>query len=228
MSQWVLDYPEAVVQFSERYLDEVGDGSKAPLLSLFATGGGMSLGELLIVPGASARILGMHMPYEQGETLRFLEPTLGALDKFDFCSEKTISKYLQALEHRNRGNSVAPIISIVISAALTTTRWRRGDNRAFVGIHRPDGSREFYKIAISKQEKAEWEALYIVDGGVNMQALAGRRRAEDESISRAVMSLLLNDPSFASLNNGEYIARLYDSGSGGLTEDHNHWLDGEG
>lgn len=220
-NKWIKDWPDAVIEFCERY-DASSDDPR--LMSIFSTGGGMSMGDIAEVPGASKRFALAFQPYSKEDTLDFVRLRLSttSLDDWDFCSMGASVHYYNSL---NQMCNYRDYLYIAITAALTTTRWRKGNNRAFVTLNTKDDKTETWKISLSKHSEDYYESLFMEEGAANISNLTIQRRIEDNKISRAVMAIILNDPDFANLNDEEYIAKC-DIGKSSVSR--KHWLDGEG
>jgi len=227
--KWVKDYPDALVDFSTRYDKEISGGKKDPtLLAIFATGGGMSLSNLAEVPGASRRLALTHHPYSQKDTIRFLNHNGIIADEitWDYCSAASSVLYREALismcDHQ-------PYLYVAVTAALTTTRWRRGKNRAYVAISRLANKPEIWEISLAKNSEAGYEALFKNDDdSIDLESLTLQRRSEDQKISRAVLAIILEDRTFANLNDGESISTVEVLSNGKTSVSKSLWLEGEG
>ena len=118
-------------------------------------------------------------------------------ESFKFCSEKTIAEFVESM---NDTTGWADYIYVAVSAALTTTRYRRGENKAFVAImNRNEISR--WKISLEKVPEELWKEHFIIGEELDIPSLTAWRKREDQAVSIIVMALILNDPSFAGLNN---------------------------
>ena len=109
-----------------------GSGHKAALI--VSGGGSGAVHALLTHPGASRFILEAQIPYSPPAMFDYLGEKLDG-----FCSEsaaQTMAEraYERALIFTLSGDSPQPILGIACTAALQTTRERKGSDRAFLCI----------------------------------------------------------------------------------------------
>jgi nicotinamide mononucleotide (NMN) deamidase PncC len=159
-----------------------------PKVAILATGGGMSLANLGTIPGASRVLHSFYCPYETEETIQFLRANHPAMDdpdhKFIFetsaVSPGACLELYQAMAARYPNANV-----IAVTAACTSTRWRRGENRAYVACKSSDGVVEVWHLKMPKatqDEHAEFSAndILLIRG------------MEDQGIGNAAMALAGN------------------------------------
>ena len=145
---------------------------------LAITGGGVSaIANLLVVPGASNTILESLVPYHP----RSLEDFLGFQPQ-QACSADTARAL--AMQAYRRARRLAPeddVFGLGGTAALTTNRHRRGQDRCFVAIQSDGVSIEF-NLTLDKQlDRADQESIcsqLVVDAmlfgaGLNQQFESG-------------------------------------------------------
>lgn len=192
------------VEYLENLLASHTDAN--PKLSAVITGGGVSIAELLQVPGASKMVSGIYLPYAFDETSSFIShwSGLGAASAF---SKKTVSAeaadILVDTLRRCDGNKNAEtrnVISLAITAAITTNRARRGNNEAFIAIE-PTGIRAHLTLP----KLADSQFLDKVDGYVKW-LIRTTRQQEDQKIARVGLMLTFDptNPWIADLvRNGE-------------------------
>lgn len=95
---------------------------KGPKLSLLFTGCGARAAEILAVPGASEVLYDLHIPYAREAVAAEVGPPADA----------AVSPRV-ALQLHNR--PVPPgTIRVTVTAAITSTRYRRGDNHAYIVV----------------------------------------------------------------------------------------------
>lgn len=211
-----------LIEFSQAY-DAKQSREGLALLCIMATGGAMSISGLGVVPGASGRLAGTYHPYSMDELWKFVEP---GVRKFkpgfrqeDWRSVHSDSSlyYLEALKIRHPGN----YLYVASTAALETTRRRKGENVSYVAIERPGGDQTLWKILFKKKEDKHadlglhgspddvWKAIFCnADGSVNLRLLAAQRLDEDERTTLAILAIILDDKSFAFLVPGDQIIQL--------------------
>lgn len=112
-----------------------------PKLSILVAGGGVAIAELLKIPGASALVQGINFPYAVEETARFIDRNLGpdAGEEFRKKSVDGLAAVNLAGALRNHGeklNGFRNTTYVAVTAAVTTDRYRRGDNSAHIAIYR--------------------------------------------------------------------------------------------
>lgn len=124
-----------------------------------ATGGGSTaISSLLAIPGASRTVIEATVPYDPAALSHYLG---GAPDQP--CSGTTaramaMVAFQRAL--RYEPDSRQPLFGIGCSAALTTDRQRKGQDRCFVALQSIDETRE-YSLTLSREhrDRADQEAI---------------------------------------------------------------------
>lgn len=106
---------------------------------LAITGGGVSaLAELLSVAGASSTVLAAYVPYHADELAQFIG---GTPDQS--CSSKTARALaMAAFQRASTLEKEQPVFGLGCTAALATTRERRGDDRCYIAIQSSRSSSE--------------------------------------------------------------------------------------
>jgi len=137
---------------------------QSPIRGVFAvTGGGAStIASLLAVHGASRTVLEAIVPYAEDALTQFLgtrpEP---------FCSSTCAAMIARrAWERATHLTNERPVVGVGCTASLATDRPKKGDHRAFIGIHTDDGARtvsiRFVKDARKRAEEESFvEALIL-------------------------------------------------------------------
>ena len=166
---------EETLSFVENY-----DG---PLLNMFVTGAGASLVEIERIPGASSVIHSIHAPYSEPAVAEFVGSDCKPIKSVSAeMAARIIDQLVRSgLDSNEQGH-------VVVTGALTTNRWRKGPNHAYIGIHIPSkgiGPR-FYHIHIQKDD----EEVYKLMSG---DEIVHKRRNEDFAVALFVMKLLEND-----------------------------------
>lgn len=164
-----------------------------PRLSAVITGGGVSVSHLLQVPGASKMVSGIYLPYAADETSFFISHFSG-LGAASIFSRKTVSAeaadvLVDALRRRdgNKNAETRNVVSLAITASITTSRYRRGNNEAFFAIE-PAGLRAHLVLP----KLAEERFLDKVEGYVKWLVRTTREQ-EDQKIARVGL-MLTYDP----------------------------------
>lgn len=212
----------SLIDFSRAY-DAKQSREGQALLCIMATGGAMSISGLGLVPGASGRLAATYHPYSIHELFEFVKPVLlksrpnATEEEWRSVHADSALFYLEALKVRHPGN----YLYVASTAALETTRRRRGENVSYIAMRRPNGVETSWKVHFMKKEDRDvasglysspeeaWNANFRkADGSINMDVLAARRIEEDEKMTKAIMALILDDPSFARLDSGDKIIQL--------------------
>lgn len=170
-------------------------------LAFFIAGGGFSCLDFRRYPGSSKMYHTAVEPYNE-DTVNFLNKfaDAGIADphNFNFVNPEGTLQALEALENYCDNSGLA---YVVVNSALTTDRWRRGDNRAYIALSNGD-------IFIFKLSKLD-EDSYRILSEKNPRAIDEYRRREDDKVGQVVLSILLNDPTLCpELDEGEEIVRL--------------------
>jgi nicotinamide mononucleotide (NMN) deamidase PncC len=153
-----------------------------PKIAILATGGGMNLARIATIPGASRVLHSFYCPYETEETLRFLRenhPTPAAFQA-SAVSAGAARELYEAMANKYRNQAV-----LVITAACTSSRWRRGENRAFIACKNSEGVVEVWHLKIPKATEAEYRSY-------TPEIIAQVRDLEDQGISNTALALLAN------------------------------------
>lgn len=229
----IQDY--IIADFSRRY-DALMKEKQYPPLYIMATGGGMGVSDLLVYPGSSSRIASIIHPYSMDMLWELAGPEVrkGPLDftakKEDWRSVHPESAliYLQSIKH----SVLQDYYFVAATAALETTRRRKGKNVCYVATQPGRyGPKRVWEILLRKHEDdpsyfysrnengetvtrvstpdEEWNSMFMRDGEINMGNLAMVRQVQDNNISRAILNIVLDDPTFyAPLVDGESITLL--------------------
>ena len=133
-----------------------GSGHKAALI---VTGGGSgAVHALLSHPGASRFVLEVQIPYSPFAMFDYLGEKLDG-----FCSETAAQTmagraYERALIFTLSDGAAQPILGIACTAALQTTRERKGSDRAFFCI-KSRKQQAVHKLEVEPGSRAEQEAV---------------------------------------------------------------------
>jgi hypothetical protein len=171
---------------------------KGPPIYFFITGGGHSCLDFRRFPGASKLLRGAFEPYASEEIAEFMngfhqggqhiDPS-----NFSFCTEQMTIDALSALSGFVH-DTIA--LMVVVNSALTTDRWRRGDNRSYIATSRGN----LFKFNINKLDEETYGVLQR-----NKPALIDDiRHMEDAKVGQVVLAIIMNDPTMMpSLDAGE-------------------------
>jgi nicotinamide mononucleotide (NMN) deamidase PncC len=164
-------YQERLRVFVRRY--------QGPKLAILATGGAATLSMLATVPGVSRILDSIHVPYATEASdacCLFPVASLGAV------SPEKVSEMLSGLEQQTLARS-EPLVRVVVSAALTAQRYRRGENHAYVVLSVDGQARRNFHIRFSKFSEEEHAAL-------TESEKTERRLLEDWELTDKVLCLI--------------------------------------
>jgi hypothetical protein len=142
---------------------------EGPKLAIVATGGAAHLGDLAAIPGASRVLHSVDVPYAT---------ELVPLKDYSAVSEERLYELKEFYSFCYGGPK--GIRWIIVTAALTTDRYRRGPNHAWVQI---TGRNHYF--AMDKLSEAEHFELAQIPGGILQ-----RRQQEDWDLTHRVLDLL--------------------------------------
>lgn len=119
-----------------------------PKLRLLMTGVGSYATGIIGIPGSSAMIDSVYVPYSKesvAELLERLHPNAAeVLENAGSVSQEMVVALHLCNSHNLRG-----ALPITITGAITTTRYRRGENHAFIAFGHPS-SMEVYHLKFDK------------------------------------------------------------------------------
>jgi len=174
-----------------------------PKIAFLILGGGFSCLDFRRFPGSSKFYHTAIEPYGEDAANFLSKYSNTAPSPTDpLCNAKTTLLALAALtNYCNDPN----LLYVVVNSALTTDRWRRGENRAYIATSRGD----MYEMHISKLAEDEYSAL-----GARPNLIDMIRHEEDEKVGQAAISIIMEDPSIApELNSDEQILRIHNVNS---------------
>jgi len=224
------------MEFSQAY-DAMQDREGKALLCIMTTGGGMSISGLGVIPGASSRLAGTFHPYSMDELWEFVNPVVNKVDtnankeNWRSVHHESSLHYLAALKIRYPGK----YFYVVSTAALETTRRRRGENVSYIAICRPDGTESSWKILLTKTEDIgaivnkdgksthennsdeKWNRMFKFkdkDGSehLDLPNIFLARMVQDSKVTSAIFAIILNDPNFAHLTYADSIVKITENG----------------
>ena len=154
-------------------------------LAILATGGGIGLCDIAKIPGASRILQDVHIPYATEETVRFLR-NWHPHDIENFQFEDSAVSPAAALELYRAMEVRYPACRVVaVTAACMTTRWRRGEDRAYIACKNSEGVVQVWHLKIPKASEEEHKAL-------DFETLCAAREMQDTGISNVAMMILIN------------------------------------
>jgi len=117
MTNFRSETPDTIVTLVETY--------RGPKLSLLFTGCGARAAEIVSVPGASEVLYDLHIPYAR----EAVEALIGAND-----SSAVSAAMVRRLHDRKVPKGA---LRVTVTAAITSTRYRRGNNHAYIMVDHP-------------------------------------------------------------------------------------------
>jgi len=191
---------KTTLHFVENY--ELGNDN-APKLAILATGGGISLGDIAKIPGSSRILHSFYVPYATEETLRFLRTWHPhKVEDFDFeksaVSPKAALELYKAMEARYPGCR-----TVAVTAACISSKWRRGENRAYIACKNNEGVVQVWHLKVPKLSEKDHQTL-------KFQTLVEAREMQDEGIANVAMLILSNyTPGITGLKNDGTLSVCY-------------------
>ena len=164
-----MKYNKALKYFSENY-------KSSNKLSFCLLGGGISLTNLLEVPGNSRIVNQIYIPYD---TSSLSVNYRRILNKSSICSAQNTILYNNIFNDLIEG--VHNNKNIIVNCVLTTDRYREGDNRAFIFIENVG----VWKVKLNKLNEKSRKSLKTL--------VSKKRTEEDQIISQIVLSLILTN-----------------------------------
>lgn len=161
-------------------LNEFVKKYSGPKLAITITGGGVSFAEIASIPGVSNILHSIYIPYSDKALKKYiLQHNL--IIETSAVSEKRIYQLFNCSISENPN-----CLHIIISAALTTTRYRKGKNHAmiFVAENKTDTDMDFCELELEKLDEPEYDFLIGIHG------LETLRKKEDQQITYKVLELL--------------------------------------
>ena len=212
----------------QHFMDTWPEG-KAPC-SFFVTGGGFSLLDIGKIPGASRVFADAYIAYHMLEEVAFLRTVIGEHTSLlvdgtvGFVSTWPTYWYASALLERH-SSTIPDATLCVVNASLTTNRWRRGKNEAFIAtVNRPcdegDGVVRLFRYDINKLTEDEYNsraALRDVSGQAfddegylpPPDPINQLRLLEDRKVAEVALGIILENPSLVNLmEHGERVVPL--------------------
>ncbi len=174
-------YFEAVKEYEE---------SDGPKVAFVVTGGGVDTAKLMQAVGASSMVEAFYIPYSAEESCRFIGSYLGRPIGESFkekaVSAKSVSLLAQAAKIRWPNCRI-----VACSAALTTNRWRRGENHAYIAVSEPDSPHiHMLHKKLPKKSEEDFERMEHYDKCLT-------RQAEDTQLSQTLLRLATGEFSYS-------------------------------
>lgn len=140
-------------------------------IKLYCAGVGFSFADIIARPGCSSLLSDIHYLYSEESLTRL------------FSVEKAVSRETAVnLAIHQQGDIV-----VGVTGAITSARYRRGNNEAYIALMKPDLKSPIVKhVKLFKMPEAE----HLTN---NISEISKRRRSEDHQICNAVIDLIVEN-----------------------------------
>lgn len=166
----------------EKFLTRLVAAHTGKKIMAVIAGGGVSVARLAMIPGSSKALGATWMPYDQDETVTWMESRDVSGKAFQ---EKAVcaaaAKELHSAMTHVYGDS-GQLLSI--TASITTNRYRKGDNQAFIAVNWDD---PIYHLKLDKLDESVYNDP--IKPWVE-QKIFYKRQEEDEQIATVALKLL--------------------------------------
>jgi nicotinic acid mononucleotide adenylyltransferase len=164
-----------------------------PKIVLIVTGGGIGVTDLVKTMGASKLIHAVHIPYDSDEAIRFVTQNIRLplpegmepldLDNIKHVSESWAKHLCNAglIEYQHTDCKI-----IAITAALSTNKYRKGDNHAWIASGTSKDNIKTHHIKLEKLTEEEHEKFF--PGYVDW-----KRGSEDRQITKFVIDSIFDN-----------------------------------
>ena len=167
----------------DEYLTRVVNEYSGPKLAIIVAGGGSGIARLCVIPGVSKVLYSMVCPYDTAATIKLIEQNGGVCRYFKHKAVSPEASWELARCWEVRGGK--EVVVIGITGAITTSRYRRGNNEAFISIGRGEINAQ-YHIKLGKLPESIYEDHIIPwREGVIFRT----REKEDELIAMTALNL---------------------------------------
>lgn len=168
-----------------------------PKLRLLFTGVGSYASGLIGIPGSSALIDSITIPYSKesvSDVLRRLHPQ--AEDVIE--NAQSVSQEMVVALHFCNSRELRGTIPVTVTGAITTNRYRRGENHAFIALGQ--ASVEVHHLLLDKLTEQEHVA----------EVVAKKRYIQDRMISEVALAMALGMQSdlVDELQKTDYLVRV--------------------
>lgn len=217
-----MDFNAAMQRF-RRNFNKDGKGKR---IAFMLTGGAYSTMDFRLGCGSSRFLEGCWDPYSNEQLINFAKLSGEKINENDFHSVEAHTAYLYSLALMYKMAETIPFgeafpIIVASTAALSTYRYRRSANRAYVSLIRQVNESsliaEFdcWEIALDKISEEDHAVIAAFPDLMDM-----RRLEEDRKVSQVILALIMKDGTMLpDLRKGESVS-LCRSTSGGVE----NWL----
>lgn len=160
---------------------------KGPKIGFVLTGGGTGVAQLATIIGVSKLLHAIHIPYSYDESVQLISAALGAQVGEEY-REKAVSEKSARLLCLGGLKRWPGCRVIACTAATTTSRWRRGENQAFiaVGKFKPILEVKEHHLKLSKLGEEDYNSA-------GEGYISWKRRAEDREITEFIFGLVFGE-----------------------------------
>lgn len=166
----------------EKYLARLVASHEGKKIMAVIAGGGVSVSRLAMIPGSSKILGATWMPYDQDETVTWMEAR-------DVSGKAFQEKAVCVLAAKELHNAMVHVygdsnLLLSITASLTTNRHRKGENQAFILTSADDN---VYHLKLDKLDESVYNDP--IKPWVE-QKIFYKRQEEDEKIATVALKLL--------------------------------------
>jgi nicotinamide mononucleotide (NMN) deamidase PncC len=170
-----------------------------PKLRLLMTGVGSYATGIIGIPGSSSLIDSIYIPYSResvAELIERLHPN--ASDVLEKAA--SVSQEMVVALHLCNSAKLKGELPVTITGAITTSRYRRGENHAFIAFGSPS-IMEVYHLKLDKLEEADHADEHVV---------ARKRYVQDRMVSETALAMATGTQSdlVDELQTGGFLVRL--------------------
>lgn len=194
-----MNFSEVFYYFRENY-----NGKK---LSFYLAGGAVSIVDFLKIPGAGKFIYSIYIPYAEEANKNLIQSMIYPSPwNYPSVSEQTVGMYDQVLQEFNDNPEIS---RVVVSCALTTTRYRKGENKAIILF-----KDQVWKLLLKKLPEKEHlelvqKAIQSDKNNPEYRCIDTIRHTEDEKVAQAVLAIIMGDSRLnPALETGETLERI--------------------
>jgi hypothetical protein len=190
---------ELLMESFDSFLAEFKKNYTGNKIAVVAAGGGVSVLDMVKLPGASQILHSFYAPYATEESVAFIKKHVNPVAALEFenkcVSAKSVNHLFAAEVNRLESNGLGNIKVVSITAALTTHRYRRGLNHAYISTEKRN-----YYVKLPKLP----DYMHDFRGDIaefKLREVNRKRIEEDRLISRVALCLVADF-------NSEYVERL--------------------
>lgn len=172
---------------------------KGPKLRILMTGVGSYATGIIGIPGSSEIIDSITIPYSRESVSRLLTHTHPQFhDILESASD--VSQEMVVALHMCNSEYLGDCVPLTVTGAVTTNRYRRGDNQAYIATGHPS-SMEVYHLMLDKMEESEHS---------DADKVAQKRYLQDRMISEVALAMAAGMQSdlVDELQKAQYLVRL--------------------